>query len=87
MRNCFASVANRFVTGLGNGFSQIEQMRVFALAEILRLKKFRQADDLRTARRGLVDLVDGVLQIFVGIGRGRHLYQSDGEFLRWHFSS
>jgi hypothetical protein len=46
-----------------------------------------KADDLRAARRGLMDFVDGVLQIFVGVGSGRHLYQSDGEFLRWHYSS
>jgi hypothetical protein len=62
-------------------------VRVFALAEILSLKKFGKTDDLRAARRGLMDFVDGVLQIFVGVGSGRHLYQSDGEFLRWHYSS
>ncbi len=62
--------------------SQIEEARVLALAEILSLKKFRQAHDLGAARRSLVDLVDRMLQIFVGIGRGLHLYKSDVEFLR-----
>ena len=33
----------------GNRLGQIEQRRVFALAEILRLEKFRQADDVRAA--------------------------------------
>jgi hypothetical protein len=77
IRNCFASVARRFVTGLGMGWA-----RILTLAEILGLEKFGQADDVCAARRGLVDLVDGVLQIPVGVGRGGHLYQSDIEFLR-----
>src|SRR5438552_2970971 len=37
-----------FAGRAGNGFSQIEQQMIFALAEILRLKKLGQADDLRT---------------------------------------
>jgi hypothetical protein len=47
----------------------------------LGLKKFGKTDDVRPARRGLVDLVDGVLQILVRVGRRGHLYQPDVEFL------
>ena len=65
----------------GNGLGQVEEIRVLTLAEILGLEKFGQADDVGAARRGLVDLVDGTLQILVGVGRGGHLYQSDIEFL------
>ena len=61
---------------------QVEQIGVFALAEILGLEEFGQTDDLRAARRGLVDFIDGALQILVGVGRGGHLHQSDIEFLR-----
>jgi hypothetical protein len=62
---------------------QVEQIRIFALAEILRLKKFGQANNVRTACRGLVDLVDGSLQILIRLGRGGHLDEPDVEFLRW----
>jgi hypothetical protein len=56
---------------------------VFSLAEILRLEKFRQADHLRSPRLGLVNAVDGPLQIFFGVGRRRHLDEPDTElFLR-----
>ncbi len=66
----------------GNGLGEIEQGGVLALAEILGLKKLGQADDLRSPRGRLMDFVDGALKILVGIGRGRHLYESDFEFLR-----
>jgi hypothetical protein len=62
---------------------QVEQIRIFPLAEILGLKELGQTDDVRTAGRGLVDFVYGVLQIPVGVGRGGHLYEPDVEFLRW----
>jgi hypothetical protein len=65
-----------------NGLCQIEQAGIFALAEILGLEELWQADDLRSPRGGLMDLVDGPLQILVGIGRRRHLHQSDLELLR-----
>ena len=83
MRSCLASVGQRLVTRAGDGLGQVEQVRILALAEILGLKKFGQADDVCAAGRGLVDLVDGALQILVGVGRGGHLDQSDVEFLRW----
>jgi hypothetical protein len=48
----------------------------------LRLKKFRQADNLRASASRFADVLDGVPQILVRVGRHRHLYQSDFEFLR-----
>ncbi len=53
-----------------NRLRQIEQAGIFTLAKILGLEEFRQADNLRATRRGLMDPVDGPLQILVGIGRG-----------------
>jgi hypothetical protein len=60
---------------------EVEQACILALAEILGLKEFGEADDLRPASGRLMDLVDGALQILVGIGRGRHLHQADLKFL------
>ena len=59
---------------------EVEQAGVLTLAEILSLKKFGQADDLRAVSGRLMDLVDGALQILVRIGRGGHLNQADLEF-------
>src|ERR1019366_2372239 len=42
-----------FRAGPRNRFGQVKQIRVFALAEILRLEKFRQADDVRPLPSGL----------------------------------
>ena len=81
MRSCFARADRRAGDRAGNRLREIEQTGVLALAEILRLEEFRQADDLGAARGGLMDLVDGPLQIFVGIGRRRHLHQSDLELV------
>jgi hypothetical protein len=46
----------------GNGLGQIEEPRVFALAEVLRAKELRQANDVRAQRAR-------------PHGRGRLLYQ------------
>ena len=70
MPSCLASTERCVGGGAGNGLGQVEQGRVFALAEILGQKQLRQADDLRPARRCLMDLVDRTLQIFIGVGRG-----------------
>jgi len=47
----------------------------------LRLKKFRQADDLRAFRRGLMQAVNRALQVLVRIGRRRHLDESYAELV------
>src|SRR6185437_15596856 len=66
----------------GNGFCKIEQGSIFALAEILSLKKFRKADDLGPARGSLTHEIHGPRQVFGGIRRCRHLHQSDLKFLQ-----
>src|SRR5208282_3215414 len=66
----------------GNWFGEIEQGYIFALTEILRLKKFGQADDLRALRGSLANALDRVLQILLRVRRHRHLYQADAEFIR-----
>ena len=65
-----------------NELRQIEKPSIFALAEILCLEQFWQTDNLRAARGSLMDLINGPLQILVGIGGGRHLHQPDLELLR-----
>ena len=55
---------------------------VFALTEVLRLKKFWQADDLSAASGGVGDTFEGFLQIWAGLWAARHLDESDTEFIR-----
>ena len=54
--------------GTGNGLGQIEQAQVFALAEILRAEKLRQADDLRAAAGGVADMVQRRVELASGSG-------------------
>ena len=44
-----------FGGGAGDGFGEIEERVVFALAEILRVEKFGKADDLSAASGGVGD--------------------------------
>jgi hypothetical protein len=75
-------VCQLFRGGAGDWLGEIEQGRIFALTEILRLKKLRQADDLRSSGSRFTDALDGVVQILVRVRGHRHLHQSDAEFLR-----
>jgi len=56
-----------FGAGAGDGFSQLEQGRVFLLAEIGRAKELGQAHDLRAVARRLADLGAGQIEIRVGL--------------------
>jgi hypothetical protein len=53
---------------------------VFALAEILSLKKFRQADHLNAPSGGIGDALEGLGEILLGLGATRHLDERDAEF-------
>src|SRR5579864_7386543 len=55
---------------------------IFALAEILGLEKFGQADDLSAAPSGVGDAAEGLLQILFRLRTARHLYQRHAEFFR-----
>src|ERR1035438_7465868 len=57
---------------------------IFALAEILCLKKFGQADDLRPTPGSVCNAADGLLKILFRLRPARHLHQRHTKFLRGH---
>jgi len=57
---------------------------IFTLAEVLRLKKLRQANDIRAALSGLSDALERFVEIFLRFWSTRHLDQTDTEFFRRH---
>src|ERR1039458_4746666 len=72
-----------FIAGrAGNGLGQVEERMIFSLAKILRLKKFRQADNLRAASRGIGHAFQSFGEILRGIGSARHLHQRHTKFVR-----
>jgi hypothetical protein len=68
----------------GDWFRQVEQGVVFALAEILRLEQFGQADHLGTASRGVGHAFESLVKILLGLRAAGHLHQSHTEFVRGH---
>jgi hypothetical protein len=75
-------VAQRFRGWPGHGLGQLEICGVFALAEVLRAKKFRQADDLGSGAGSFFNPRLGAREIFLRLGAYRHLYQTNREFIR-----
>ena len=75
----------------GNRLRQIEQSGVFALAEILRLEEFGQADDVSAFSCRLRNAIERLGQIVGGLGAARHLDQGDAKFISrlfsWHVGS
>jgi hypothetical protein len=53
---------------------------IFPLAEVLRLKKFRQANDLGSALSGIGDAVEGLVEILFWLRAAGHLDQGHAEF-------
>jgi hypothetical protein len=53
---------------------------VFALAEILRLKKFREANHLNAASGSVGDALESLGEILLGLGAARHLDERDAKF-------
>src|ERR1700675_2380091 len=70
----------------GNRLGKIEQSGVFALAEILGLEEFGQADDVRAFSCRLRNTIERFSQIVSRLWATRHLDQGDGEFIS-HFGS
>ena len=66
--------------GSGNRLREVEQCNVLALAEILRAKELRQADDARARARGLTHTVGGLIQVGVRVWPAGHLHQADAVF-------
>jgi hypothetical protein len=57
---------------------------IFALTEILRLKKLGQADYLRAASGSFGDAADRLFEILFGLRTARHLHHRHAKFLRGH---
>src|ERR1700722_10027357 len=57
---------------------------IFALAEILGLKEFGEADDLGAAPGSICHAADGFFEVFFRLRAARHLHQSHTKFLRRH---
>jgi hypothetical protein len=53
---------------------------IFALAEVLRLKKFGQADDMGSALGGLGDTAESFVEILLWLRAAGHLDQGHAEF-------
>src|SRR5579864_1510401 len=53
---------------------------IFALAEVLRLKKFRQTDDLGSAFGGIGDPTESFVEILLWLRAAGHLDQGHAEF-------
>jgi hypothetical protein len=57
---------------------------IFALAEILGLKKFGQAHDLCATSGSIGDAFEGFCEILCGLRSARHLDQGHAKFIRGH---
>ena len=75
----FGDLAERLGAGAGDRLGQVEQRGVLPLAEVLRAKQLRQADDLRTVVGRPFDEADRPLEVVGRVGRHGHLHKADGE--------
>ena len=72
--------------GPGDWLGKVEELDVFALAEVLSTKKLGQTDDIGAAFCRVADMCDGRLKIGVGVGAHSHLHQADFVFaVVFHF--
>jgi hypothetical protein len=70
-----------FCCWTGDWFGEIEQRCILALAEVLRLEEFRQADDVGTALGRIGNAIESLRQVVRGLRAARHLHESDGKFI------
>ena len=68
----------------GDRFGQIEQTVILALAKILRLKQFGQANHLRAAPGRIGHAFQSFGEILFRLRAARHLYQRRAKFIRGH---
>src|SRR5262249_9905233 len=71
-----------FAAWAGDGLGQIEQRMVFTLAEVLRLEKLRQANDIRATLSGVSNALQSFFEIFLRLRSAGHLDQTDPELFR-----
>src|SRR6202020_1163704 len=77
-----ASRSGEFVARwTGNRFSQIKERMIFALAEVLRLKQFRKADDLRATSGRICHAFERFCEILFRLRPAGHLDQRHTKFV------
>ena len=59
MSSSFASACIRSVVGPGNRLGEVEALALLRFAEVRRVEELLEADDLRAARRGFANALDG----------------------------
>src|ERR1019366_682923 len=74
-----SQIAEAHRRGTGDGLGQVEEGDVLALAEILRLKQFRQADNLGAFGGGSANVGNGALQVLLRLRGARHLHDANLE--------
>ena len=80
-----SSRGGKFFAGRpGNRLGKIEESMIFALAEILRLEKFGQADHFGAASGCVADALESFGKILFGLRSARHLHQGYAKFVRGH---
>ncbi len=76
-----AQLAGQLGQGVGGGtrdrLSQIEELVIFGLAEVLTAEKLLQADDLGAATGGFPNTLDRLAHILGGVGCAAHLHQTE----------
>src|SRR5713226_1070259 len=76
----FCDLRELFRGRSGDRFRKIEKVGVFRAAKIFAVKQFVERDDLRAARSGFTDFLDGARQVFFRVRRAFHLHEPDGKF-------
>jgi hypothetical protein len=70
------NLSQRLSGRAGDGFRKIEEVKIFALAEILSAKQLGQTDDVCSETSSLPDVADRRLQVYVRVGAHAHLNQT-----------
>ena len=63
--------------GAGDGFGEVEEGVVFALAEVLGAEELGEADEGGALAGGFVDSLGGLVEVDAGVGVAGHLDESD----------
>jgi len=61
----------------GNGFREVKEAEILALAEVLSAKQLRQTNDVRSETGGLTDVADSRREVRVRVGPHPHLNQAN----------
>jgi hypothetical protein len=76
------SGSERIAAWAGNRLCQVEQRMVFPLAEVLGLKQFGQAYNLRAPSRSVTHALECFAEILFRLRSAGHLHQRYAKFVR-----